>query len=69
MQKVVDQEEATISSLEHVLNVLDSLTQGSKDGRMSLDDIANAYQQLQVIFIYITIILTINYFSNQPNSF
>ncbi|XP_073974704.1 septin interacting protein 1 [Rhodnius prolixus] len=47
MQKVVDQEEATISSLEHVLNVLDSLTQGSKDGRMSLDDIANAYQQLQ----------------------
>ncbi|KAK9500922.1 hypothetical protein O3M35_002085 [Rhynocoris fuscipes] len=47
MQKVVDQEEATITSLEHVLNVLESLTQGSKNGTTTLDDVAIAYQQLQ----------------------
>jgi len=47
LEKVNNQEADTIDGLEHILNVIERLTDGSKHGTMTLEDVASSYRELQ----------------------
>ncbi|KAL1131040.1 hypothetical protein AAG570_012277 [Ranatra chinensis] len=47
LEKVTQQEAATIKGLEHVLSVIERLSQGSVTGSITLEEMADAYQDLQ----------------------